>query len=169
MSDRLTLLLLGISLVVAGTAQAQAQNELFPNTKEHGRAAIEYRDDAIQLVAAYYYSQRNHDSVWLLIEAGVSTEERMTVDRDAFRLITPDGEAPSHFTVAGADKVFHPATAQIVGSRVIVSCDDVKDPVAVRFAWSNTAEPNLKNKEGLPASPFRTDEWPGITIDTVRP
>ncbi|MEE8131423.1 MAG: hypothetical protein V3T48_14115 [Vicinamibacterales bacterium] len=91
MSRCLTLLLLGISLVVAGTAQAQ--NDLFPNTKERGRAAIEYRDDAIQFVAAYYYSQRNHDSVWLLIEAGVSTEERMTVHRDAIRLITPDGEA----------------------------------------------------------------------------
>ena len=90
MPDRLTLLLLGTSLVVAGTAQAQ--DELFPNTKEHGRAAIEYRDDAIQFVAAYYYSQRNHDSAWLLIEAGVSTEERMTVHRDAIRLITPDGE-----------------------------------------------------------------------------
>ena len=84
------MLLLGISLVVTGTAQAQ--NDLFPNTEERGRAAIEYRDDAIQFVAAYYYSQRNHDSVWLLIEAGVSTEERMTVHRDAIRLITPDGE-----------------------------------------------------------------------------
>jgi len=84
-------------------------------------------------------------------------------------LITSDGEAPSHFTLAGADKEFHPATAQIVGSRVIVSCDSVTDPEAVRFAWSNTAEPNLKNKEGLPASPFRTDDWPGITIDSVRP
>jgi sialate O-acetylesterase len=84
-------------------------------------------------------------------------------------LMTPDGEAPSHFTVAGADKVFHPATARIVGSRVMVSSDEVTSPVAVRFAWSNTAEPNLKNKEDLPASPFRTDDWPGITIDTVRP
>jgi sialate O-acetylesterase len=84
-------------------------------------------------------------------------------------LTTSDGEMPSHFTVAGADRVFHPAAAQIVGSRVIVSSDEVKHPVAVRFAWSNTAEPNLKNREGLPASPFRTDDWPGITIDTVRP
>ena len=90
MAYRLTLLLLGTSLVVAATALAQ--NDLHPNTKEHGRAVVEYRDDAIQLVAAYYYSQRNHDSVWLLIEAGVSTEERMTVGRDAIRLITPDGE-----------------------------------------------------------------------------
>ena len=84
-------------------------------------------------------------------------------------LTTADGQAPDHFTIAGADRVFHAATAEIVGSRIILSCDDVKDPVAVRFAWSNTAEPNLKNKEGLPASPFRTDDWPGVTIDTVRP
>ena len=84
-------------------------------------------------------------------------------------LITSDGQSPSHFTIAGADGVFHPATARIVGSRVLVSSDEVKDPVAVRFAWSNTAEPNLKNKQGLPASPFRTDDWPGVTINTVRP
>lgn len=84
-------------------------------------------------------------------------------------LATSDGQAPTHFTIAGADREFHPAEAKIVGSRVIVSCDEVSDPVAVRFAWSNTAEPNLKNKEGLPASPFRTDDWPGITIDKVRP
>ena len=90
MSRRLTLVSLALNLTLAGTAQAQ--DERFPNTKERGRAAIEYRDDAIQFVAAYYYSQRNHDSVWLLIEAGVSTEERMTVHRDAIRLITPDGE-----------------------------------------------------------------------------
>ena len=90
MSCRLTLFCLALNLTLAGTAQAQ--DELFPNTKERGRAAIEYRDDAVQFVAAYYYSQRNHDSVWLLIEAGVTTDERMTVHRDAIRLITPDGE-----------------------------------------------------------------------------
>ncbi len=84
-------------------------------------------------------------------------------------LTTSDNKPPSHFMIAGADKTFHPAMAEIVGSRIMVSSDLVKDPVAVRFAWSNTAEPNLKNKEGLPASPFRTDDWPGITINTVRP
>ncbi len=90
MSRHLTLLSVALALTLAGTAQAQ--NELFPNTKELGGAAIQYKDDAVHVVAAYYYSQRNHDSVWLLIEAGVSTEERMTVHRDAIRLITPDGE-----------------------------------------------------------------------------
>ena len=89
MSRRLTLLSVALSLSLAGTAQAQ--NELFPHTKDWGRAAIQYKDDDIHLVAAYYYSQRNHDSHWLLIEAAVSTEERMTIHRDSIRLITPDG------------------------------------------------------------------------------
>lgn len=83
--------LLSVVLVLTLASTAQAQNEDFPNTKELGRAATEYRDDAIQLVAAYYYSQRNHDSTWLLIEAALTTEERMTIHRDALRLITPDG------------------------------------------------------------------------------
>jgi hypothetical protein len=89
MPHRLTLLTVVLSLTLAGTAWAQ--NELFPNTKDQGRAVVEYEDDAIQLVAAYNYSQLNHDSRWLLIEAAVSTEERMTVPREAFRLITPGG------------------------------------------------------------------------------
>lgn len=84
-------------------------------------------------------------------------------------LTTRDNKAPDYFTIAGADKEFHPATAEIVGSRIVVFSDQVTEPVAVRFAWSNTAEPNLMNREGLPASPFRTDDWPGITIDNVRP
>ncbi len=84
-------------------------------------------------------------------------------------LSTRDSQAPDSFTIAGADKEFHPATAKIVGSRIVVSSDQVKEPVAVRFAWPHTAEPNLMNREGLPASPFRTDDWPGITIDSVRP
>ena len=85
------LTLLAVALVFTLPSTVQAQNEGFPNTKEQGRAATEYRDDAIQLVAAYYYSQRNHESTWLLIEVALTTEERMTIHRDALRLITPDG------------------------------------------------------------------------------
>ena len=89
MSRHLTLLFVAITLTLGGTAQAQ--DERFPNTKARGRAAVEYEDDEIHVVAAYYYSQRNHDSRWLLIEAGVTAEKRMTIHRDAIRLITPDG------------------------------------------------------------------------------
>ncbi len=61
------------------------------------------------------------------------------------------------FTIAGADKVFHPAQAKIQGDTVAVSADDVPRPVAVRYAWANVPEGNLFNAAGLPASPFRTD------------
>jgi sialate O-acetylesterase len=67
------------------------------------------------------------------------------------------------FTVAGADKKFHWARASIAGDAVIVSSPDVPLPVAVRYAWGDSPTCNLFNKDGLPASPFRTDDWPGIT------
>ena len=66
----------------------------------------------------------------------------------------------THFEIAGKDQQFVPATARIEGNTIVVSARQVKEPVAVRFAWSNTAEPRLFNTEGLPASSFRTDEWP---------
>ncbi len=69
----------------------------------------------------------------------------------------------THFTIAEEGKDFVPATAVIDGSTVVVSAQGVKAPVAVRFAWENAPEPNLFNKEGLPASPFRTDTRPGAT------
>ena len=72
-------------------------------------------------------------------------------------LVTNDGRPPSHFTIAGSDGIFHPATATIDGHTVVVHGPDVRRPVAVRFAWSDTAVPNLFNKDGLPASLFRTD------------
>ncbi|NRA52293.1 MAG: beta galactosidase jelly roll domain-containing protein, partial [Phaeodactylibacter sp.] len=69
------------------------------------------------------------------------------------------------FAVAGKDKVFHWAKARIAGDKVIVHCPDVKTPVSVRYAWAdNPDDANLYNIEGLPALPFRTDDWPGITV-----
>jgi sialate O-acetylesterase len=64
------------------------------------------------------------------------------------------------FTVAGEDKVFHAAEAEIKGDTIVVSSKDVAKPVAVRFGWANYPTVNLWNKAGLPASPFRTDDWP---------
>jgi sialate O-acetylesterase len=64
------------------------------------------------------------------------------------------------FAVAGEDKVFHRAQAAVAGKCVVVTSDKVPKPVAVRYAWANNPICNLYNREGLPASPFRTDEWP---------
>jgi sialate O-acetylesterase len=61
------------------------------------------------------------------------------------------------FTIAGPDKVFHPAQAKIRGKTVVVTSAAVPEPVAVRYGWANVPEGNLFNKANLPASPFRTD------------
>jgi sialate O-acetylesterase len=63
------------------------------------------------------------------------------------------------FTIAGADKVWKPAQARIDGAVVIVSSAEVKQPVAVRYAWQDWPTCNFYNGAGLPASPFRTDDW----------
>jgi len=71
------------------------------------------------------------------------------------------------FAIAGKDRRFVWAQARIEGDRVIVSHPDIREPFAVRYAWANNAgDANLFNKAGLPAAPFRTDDWPGITQPT---
>jgi sialate O-acetylesterase len=67
------------------------------------------------------------------------------------------------FSMAGSDRQFHWASAVIEGDSVLVSSPEVAAPVAVRYGWADSPECNLFNLEGLPASPFRTDDWPGIT------
>lgn len=68
------------------------------------------------------------------------------------------------FEIAGADRKFYFARAYIKGDQVIVKSDSVSNPVAVRYGWSNApVDINLYNTDGFPASPFRTDQWPGVT------
>ncbi len=74
-------------------------------------------------------------------------------------LQTNDGAAPFGFAVAGDDQVFYWATAEIQNDQIIVSAPEVSAPVAVRYAWAVNPETNLYNVEGLPAVPFRTDDW----------
>ena len=71
-------------------------------------------------------------------------------------LLAKDGELKG-FTIAGADKTFVAAKADIQGDTVVVSSAELRTPVAVRYGWANVPDVNLFNKEGLPASPFRTD------------
>lgn len=70
------------------------------------------------------------------------------------------GDTLKGFVIAGYDKKFYFAEAKIVGNKVVVSCKDVVIPVAVRYGWADFPAVNLFNKEGIPASPFRTDEAP---------
>lgn len=75
-------------------------------------------------------------------------------------LVARDGKL-SGFAIAGPDKVFHWAEAVVKGNTIEVSSPQVSTPTAVRYAWqSNPEDANLYNKAGLPAAPFRTDDWP---------
>ena len=83
-------------------------------------------------------------------------------------LDTVDVSQPLGFTIAGADKVFHHAKAEILGKgndrkQIKVWSDTVKDPVSVRYAWADNPVCNVRNFDGLPLTPFRTDDWPGVT------
>lgn len=80
-------------------------------------------------------------------------------------LCAPVGESVRGFAVAGEDGVFHLAKAMIADDEVIVWSGDVPEPVSVRYGWDMNPDCNLYNREGLPASPFRTDSLPGLTAD----
>ena len=74
-----------------------------------------------------------------------------------------EGGELTGFAVAGADRKFVWASARIEGRKVVVSSPEVAEPVAVRYGWADNPACNLYNEAGLPAVPFRTDDWPGIT------
>ncbi len=95
--------------------------------------------------------------------------DKFSVENNAIRLhfkhvgsglASRDGRPLTHFTIAGSDKSFVVADATIDGDTIVVSSDHVLAPVAVRFAFASGDTPNLSNKNGLPASSFRTDDWP---------
>jgi sialate O-acetylesterase len=92
---------------------------------------------------------------------------KMEMEGDAIRLffdyvdgglMARDG-ALTWFSIAGDDRQFVAAEARIEGQTIVVHGEGVEHPVAVRFGWDNEAQPNLFNEAGLPASPFRTDDW----------
>lgn len=79
---------------------------------------------------------------------------------------THDVRQPKGFAIAGADKQFVWAQAKIVGKdKIEVWSDDVAAPVAVRYAWADNPVCNVQNAEHLPLTPFRTDDWPGVTTN----
>ena len=80
-------------------------------------------------------------------------------------LMVKDADSPKGFTIAGEDRQFVWAEAKIDGDSILVLNEKVSKPVAVRYAWAENPIANLYNKSDLPASPFRTDDWPGITVN----
>jgi sialate O-acetylesterase len=90
---------------------------------------------------------------------------RLSFDYVDGGLVARGGELQG-FAVAGADRKFVWAKARIEGERIVVWSDAVAQPVAARYAWADNPLCNLYNQAGLPASPFRTDNWPGVTDQT---
>ena len=129
------------------------------------------------LYAAIVFNKGNENLVGdtLLLKGGLVANAENGTEEQADVLIVGDrikavgkglvanGDKLEGFTIAGADHKFHWADAKIVGDCVEVSCKDVPRPLAVRYAWADNPLGNLYNTAGLPASPFRTDAWPGVT------
>ncbi|MCH9653286.1 MAG: 9-O-acetylesterase [Planctomycetes bacterium] len=98
---------------------------------------------------------------------------RVTFDHVGSGLVSRDGKPLNWFEIIGKETDFVPAQAVIDGDSVILSSPKVKEAVAMRFAWHKLAEPNLANKEGLPAAPFRAGkvpdrDWLSLKVDEAK-
>ncbi len=63
------------------------------------------------------------------------------------------------FEVAGVDRIFQPTMAMVERNKISMQSNAVREVVAIRYAWANNPKSNLVNREGLPVSPFRSDDW----------
>lgn len=98
---------------------------------------------------------------------------RVTFDHVGSGLVSRDGKPLDWFEIIGEETDFMPAKAEIDGDSVVLSSPEVKKPCAMRFAWHKLAEPNLANKEGFPAAPFRAGEvperdWLALKVDEAK-
>jgi sialate O-acetylesterase len=149
------------TLTVPNTAMAVAidigeWNDIHPLNKEDvgkrlalGAQKVAYGDETVVYSGPIFQSMKTEGNKVVLSFAHIGSG-----------LIANGGGELKYFAIAGADKKFVWAKAKIQGDKVIVRNDDISNPVALRYAWADNPEgANLYNKEGLPASPFRTDEW----------
>lgn len=136
--------------------EGYAESEIHPkNKRDVGyRAALEARSIA--------YGEKLVSSGPIYKSMKVDGDKiRVTFDSVGGGLVAKGGNALKGFVIAGSDQAFVPAQAEIEGDTLVVHADGVADPKSVRYAFAQCPpEFNLYNKEGLPASPFRTDDWP---------
>lgn len=147
------------ALVLPGTGMAVTidlgeWNDIHPDRKK------EVGDRLALLARKMVYNEPQLVATGPLFEKAKSDGNRVIISFSATGsgLITNDGEAPAEFAIAGADKKFVWANARIEGNTVVVWSEEVTAPRYVRYAWAdNPDNPNLSNREGLPASPFEID------------
>jgi sialate O-acetylesterase len=129
-------------------------NELHPDNKKDVGERLALAAEKIAYGENIVYSGPLYQSA--IIEDNKIT---LSFNHVSGGLVIKDGNELNEFAIAGADKKFVWANAKITGNKVVVWSDEVARPLYVRYAWAdNPVNPNLYNKEGLPASPFRTDE-----------
>src|SRR4030095_9378851 len=153
-----------MTLEVPRTAMALAidigeADDIHPkNKQEVGRRL------ALAAEATVYY--RDTEFSGPLITGSQEEEEKIRLSfRHAEGMKAADGGKLKGFSVAGEDRKFVWADAEVQGDHILISNPQVKKPVAVRYGWADNPECNLVNATGLPASPFRTDDWPGTPTE----
>jgi sialate O-acetylesterase len=108
------------------------------------------------------YKEKNSSSAGPLFKSQKIRGKKIILSFETYgsELKIKDGKTLKHFAIAGSDQNFVWAQAKIKRNKVIVRSTEISKPVAVRYAWANNpASANLSNAAGLPASPFRTDQW----------
>lgn len=128
----------------------EAYNSHFKNKQEVGRR--------LALIALANTYERPGEFSGPRVKEITKTAEGFTVTFDHAEGLKLTGDGG--FEIAGQDQSFHPAKARIENNALVVTCPDVAEPVAVRYAWYNNPSMTLYNEAGLPAPNFRSDDWP---------
>jgi sialate O-acetylesterase len=131
--------------------------DIHPHNKEPVGARLALAARAIAYGEPIEYSGPIYDSMQVADNVAILSFKHVGQGLEA-----PGGPLTG-FTIAGEDHKFHNAQAEIKNGKVYVSSEEVKLPVVVRYGWANCPVVNLWNKDGLPASPFRTDDFPMVT------
>jgi sialate O-acetylesterase len=146
---------------MAVTIDIGEANNIHPSNKQDVGKRL-----ALAALGTVYYRRIPYSGP---IYAGMSSEKgkiRIKFNHVDGGLVAKDSSTLKGFAIAGADRKFVIAQARIENDTVLVWSDEIPSPVAVRYAWANNPICNLYNKAGLPASPFRTDDWPVSTINS---
>jgi sialate O-acetylesterase len=143
-------------LEVAGTGMV-VLSDIGDTTDIHPRNKFDAAVRFANLALNRYYGALKQEDSGPLYKGMTVEKDKVVVSFDHNAGLHAVGDKITCFEVAGSDRIYYPAFAKIKDQKVIVRSDKVKSPVTVRFAWSNTATPNLFNGAGLPASCFITE------------
>ncbi|MEM1157166.1 MAG: sialate O-acetylesterase [Verrucomicrobiota bacterium] len=120
---------------------------------------------SVPFIGTWFQQPLTHSGPLFQAYQVVGDQIRIQFEHTVTGLHTSDGKPLRGFSIAGPDRQFIWADAVIEGREVVVSHPDISAPASVRYGWASNPAVNLINSSGLPASPFRTDDWPGITVN----